>query len=167
MSARVFDHLDLEIIDRVYEAILSRVEARRSSYADQANDEFQEMLCKRVMTCAANGKIEFDSLYEKVWTSLTDLSDLGQVDPPGCATGEQMPAFDPKLNVRVTGNDINITLLGTRYSVTYFKRRGSPGLFAKDIVHEDDQRVPMTSAEFLTKAWKIANERARELGWIV
>jgi hypothetical protein len=78
-----------------------------------------------------------------------------------------MNDFDPKLDVQVAGNDIKITLFGTRYSVTYFKRRGSPGLYAKDIVHEDDLRVPMTSAEFLAKAWKIANDKARELGWIV
>jgi hypothetical protein len=72
-----------------------------------------------------------------------------------------MNDFDPKLDVQVAGNDIKITLFGTRYSVTYFKR------YAKDIVHEDDLRVPMTSAEFLAKAWKIANDKARELRWIV
>jgi hypothetical protein len=77
-----------------------------------------------------------------------------------------MPEFDPKLDLRVSGNDITIALLGTRYSVTYFKRRGSPGLLAKDILHEDDPRIPMTSAEFLAKAWKVANDKARELGWI-
>jgi hypothetical protein len=37
----------------------------------------------------------------------------------------------------------------------------------KEIVHEDDPRVPMTSAEFLAKAWKVANDKARELGQIV
>jgi hypothetical protein len=78
-----------------------------------------------------------------------------------------MTDFDPKLDVRVAGNDIMVALVGTKYSVTYFKRRGSPGLFAKDIVHEDDPRVPMTSAEFLAKAWKVANHQARELGWII
>ena len=78
-----------------------------------------------------------------------------------------MNDFDPKLDVQVAGNGIKITLFGTRYSVTYFKRRGSPGLYAKNIVHEDDPRVPMTSAEFLAKAWKIANDKARDLGWIV
>jgi hypothetical protein len=75
--------------------------------------------------------------------------------------------FEPKLDVRVAGNDIIITLLGTHYSVTYFKRKGSPGLFAKDIVHKDDPRIPMTSAEFLAGAWKLANDKARQLGWIV
>ena len=70
-----------------------------------------------------------------------------------------MPEFDPKLDLLVSGNDITIALLGTRYSVTYFKRRGSPGLFAKDILHEDDPRIPMTSAEFLAKAWKSLTTR--------
>jgi hypothetical protein len=44
-----------------------------------------------------------------------------------------MARFAPKLGIQVSGNEIIITLLGTSYSVTYFKRRGSPGLFAKDI----------------------------------
>ena len=52
-----------------------------------------------------------------------------------------MTDFDPKLDVQVAGNDIKITLFGTGYSVTYFKRRGSPGLYAKGIVHEDDPHV--------------------------
>jgi hypothetical protein len=77
------------------------------------------------------------------------------------------PAFDPKFVVLVSGNDIVITLMGTSYSVTYFKRKNSPGLFAKDITLKDDPHIPMTSAEFLTGAWKLANDKARELGWIV
>ena len=75
-------------------------------------------------------------------------------------------SFDSQLSVDVAGNEIFVTLRGTSYAVTYFKRRGSPGLFAKDIMHKDDPRIPMTSAEFLAKAWKTANGMARELGWI-
>jgi hypothetical protein len=51
--------------------------------------------------------------------------------------------------------------------VTYFKPRDQPWLVAQDMVHEDDQRIALTSAEFLAKAWKLANNKARELGWIV
>jgi hypothetical protein len=75
-----------------------------------------------------------------------------------------MAGFDPELSVEVIGNHILVTLPGTRYSVTYFKPRGQPWLAAKNIVHED---IAMTSAEFLAKAWKVANDKARELGWIV
>jgi hypothetical protein len=78
-----------------------------------------------------------------------------------------MTKFDPKLDVEVWGSDIVITLPGTSYGVTYFKRKGSIGLLAKDITNQDDPRIPMTSAEFLAKAWKLANNKARELGWIV
>jgi len=66
--------------------------------------------------------------------------------------GKTMLGLDPKFSVLVAGNDILATLQGTSYAVTYFKRRGSPGLFAKDIVHQDDPRIPMTPAEFLAGA---------------
>ena len=32
---------------------------------------------------------------------------------------------------------------------------------------KDDQTDPMTQAEFLAGAWKLANAKARELEWIV
>ena len=75
--------------------------------------------------------------------------------------------FDPKLGVLVSGNQIVVVLTGSIYTVTYYKQRGSRGLLAKDIANKDDPRVPLTAAEFLAKAWKAANEKARELGWIV
>jgi hypothetical protein len=31
----------------------------------------------------------------------------------------------------------------------------------------DDRDAPITRAEFLARAWKAANDKARELGWIV
>jgi hypothetical protein len=75
--------------------------------------------------------------------------------------------FDPKLGVLVSGNQIVVVLTGSIYTVTYYKQRGSHGLLAKDIANKDDPRVQMTAAKFLAKAWKAANEKARELGWIV
>jgi hypothetical protein len=71
------------------------------------------------------------------------------------------------LDVEVWRNDIIVTLPGTSYWVTYFKQEDSPGLLAKEIANKDDPRIPMTAAEFLAKAWKLANDKARELGWIV
>jgi hypothetical protein len=77
-----------------------------------------------------------------------------------------MRDFDPDLSIRVNGKELIVTLPGTIY--TYFKRDGSFGLLAKDIVQEDDHRLPhMTAGQFLAKARKLANDKARELGWIV
>lgn len=45
--------------------------------------------------------------------------------------------------------------------------KGSSGLLAKDIANRDDPDIPMTAAEFLAKAWRAANDKARDLGWIV
>ena len=70
------------------------------------------------------------------------------------------------LDVEVWGGGIIVTLPGTNYWVTYFKEKDSPGLFPADIANKDDPRVTMTAAEFLAKAWKLANEKARELGWV-
>ena len=79
-----------------------------------------------------------------------------------------MTDFDPELSVRVKSKELILTLPGTSYAVTYFKRDGSFGLLAKDIVNEDDPRLPPgTAVQFLAKALKLANEKARELGWIV
>ena len=41
------------------------------------------------------------------------------------------------------------------------------GLLAKNFPKSDDGRVPLAQAEFLARAWKLANDKARELGWIV
>jgi hypothetical protein len=70
------------------------------------------------------------------------------------------------LDVEVWGNGIIVTLPGTNYWVRYFKENDPPGIFAADIANKDDPRVTMTANEFLAKAWKLANERARELGWV-
>ena len=75
--------------------------------------------------------------------------------------------LEPKLGVLVAGDNIIVTLHGTSYSVTYYKPKGSSGLLAKDIANRDDPDVPMTAAEFLAKAWRAANDKARDLGWIV
>jgi hypothetical protein len=59
-----------------------------------------------------------------------------------------------------------VTLPGSNYAVTYYKLDGSTGPLAKDIVQKDDPRLPQTAAGFLAKAWKLANQKARELGCI-
>ena len=77
-----------------------------------------------------------------------------------------MTNFDQKLGVLVSGNEIVVVLTGSIYTVTYFKRQDSYGLLAKNIPNKDDPRIPITAAEFLAKAWKAADQKAKELGWI-
>jgi hypothetical protein len=62
----VFDPLDLEIIDRVYEAVVAQLEAQRKSRDCDVNERVKDGLRKRVMTCAAAGQFDFDTLYERV-----------------------------------------------------------------------------------------------------
>jgi len=77
-----------------------------------------------------------------------------------------MTSPEPKLRAQVVGDEVIVTLPGSHYSVTYYKPDKSPQLLAKRIPDTADLRIPMTS-EFLPKAWRLANDTARELGWIV
>ena len=72
-----------------------------------------------------------------------------------------------RLRIDVVDDEIIVALPGTSYSGTYYKLPNSPQLLAKRIANKDDPRVPMTLSEFLARAWRIANDKARELGWIV
>ena len=70
------------------------------------------------------------------------------------------------LHVEVEGGEVMVTLPGTRYAVTYYKPANSRQLCGKNFPEEVDRRSPISQAAFVGKAWKIANEKARELGWI-
>ena len=75
-----------------------------------------------------------------------------------------------KLGVRSPGRDDwrrdSGNTAPVAYAVTYYKPKNSNQLLAKRISDKDDPRIPMTGAEFLAKAWKLANNKAREVGWI-
>jgi len=73
----------------------------------------------------------------------------------------------PDLHLEVVDDEIIVTLPGASYTVTYHKPAELPQLLAKDFPRKDDSRAPITHAEFLARAWKLANAKARELGWIV
>jgi hypothetical protein len=71
------------------------------------------------------------------------------------------------LRVEVQGSEIIVIASDTDYRVTYHKPDNSPQLIAKSYPRKEDRRVSMTLAEFLTAASGLANDKARELGWIV
>jgi hypothetical protein len=77
------------------------------------------------------------------------------------------PTTIPVLRVEVQGGAIVITASDSHYIVTYHKPENSPQLIAKSYPRKEDRRVSMTLAAFLTQAWTLANDKARELGWIV
>ena len=71
------------------------------------------------------------------------------------------------LHVEVEGGEVMVTLPGTRYAATYYKPENSRQLHGKHFPEEVDRWSPISQAAFVGKAWKVANEKARELGWIV
>ena len=70
------------------------------------------------------------------------------------------------LRIDVVDDDIIVSLPGTTYRVTYFKRPNSPQLLAKRISDKDDLRTPVRLSDFLNRAWREANDAVRDLGWI-
>jgi hypothetical protein len=72
----------------------------------------------------------------------------------------------PVLRLAVKGNEIVVTASDTDYVMTYHKPANSLQLLARRFPRKEDRRVSMTLADFLTTACKLANDKARELGWI-
>ena len=79
----------------------------------------------------------------------------------------ERPPTVPMLRVAVRGSEIVVTASGTDYVMTHHKPETSSELLARSFPRKEDRRVSMTLADFLTAAWKLANDKARELGWIV
>jgi hypothetical protein len=71
------------------------------------------------------------------------------------------------LVIDVLGGNIRASLAGSNYAVTYHKPRNSPQLLAKSLPVNEDRHASMTQGEFLALAWRAANDKAREMGWIV
>ena len=76
------------------------------------------------------------------------------------------PPNTPVLRVAVQGSEIVVTASDTNYVMTYHKPANSPQLLARSFPRKEDRRVSMSLADFLTAAYKLANDKARELGWI-
>ena len=70
-----------------------------------------------------------------------------------------------RLHIEVEDNVIIVTLPGTTFRVIYSKPKKSDGLVAFGVHGDKDAGVPQ--ANFLARAWRVANDKARELGWIV
>jgi len=70
-----------------------------------------------------------------------------------------------ELCVEVVDDEIIVTLPGSHYSVTYYKLAKSTQLLVKHFSDRDDPRVEMRLSEFLARAWRLADDKARELGW--
>jgi hypothetical protein len=70
-----------------------------------------------------------------------------------------------RLRVEVEGEAIIVSLPGTTLRVIYRKPNRSPGLVACGV--RSDKMACIREVDFLVRAWRVANDKARELGWIV
>ena len=73
-----------------------------------------------------------------------------------------------KIIVEVLDGEILVTMPGTSFSVVYEKTKNNrliASSFSGRKVH--DERSMVSFPNFLSLAWTAANEKAKEIGWIV
>ena len=69
------------------------------------------------------------------------------------------------LIAELEGSDIIVTMPETIFMVAYRMRDDVPELAAHFV--QDDEDGPISRGQFLARSWRVANDKARELGWIV
>jgi hypothetical protein len=69
------------------------------------------------------------------------------------------------MKVETQGADIFVAMRGTCFRVKYRKQE-APWLIAQEY-GPDDPDATITFSEFRALAWAAANDKARELGWLV
>ena len=69
--------------------------------------------------------------------------------------------------VETRGDTIVVIMRGTSYRVRYRRPNSGRQLVAFQLPKSDDPLAGITSAHFMKLAWRIATDKARELGWIV
>jgi hypothetical protein len=75
-----------------------------------------------------------------------------------------MAAATGEISVEVVGSEIVVTKLGTTFLLAYRKSAEEPRLVLRR------SRIPPTTdslrSAFRAQAWRAANDKAREVGWI-
>jgi hypothetical protein len=85
---------------------------------------------------------------------------------PGVASiGVIKSGSENRFGVTVRDEKIIITLLGTWFTAIYRKLPGPPHLLRTNVI--EDMKFATKKANFLARASRIANNKARELGWFV
>ncbi len=74
---------------------------------------------------------------------------------------------DELLSVTVEGTSIDVTMLGTSFRAIFFKAENGPRLIQSPAMSVDKEAPAQSRKEFERLAWKVANAKAREVGWIV
>jgi hypothetical protein len=72
-----------------------------------------------------------------------------------------------EFRIDIVDDQIIVSLPGTSYTVTYFRRPNSAQLLTKNLPQPVDFRTDLKLSDFLDHARRAANDKARELGWVV
>src|SRR5262245_1684113 len=85
---RVYDPLDLEVIDLVFEAASVQIAAKHPLPSPEDESNRQARLKKLVFACAQPGSVKFDELLDKVLERASDLKGIVQPVSIGSTKGD-------------------------------------------------------------------------------
>jgi len=141
--------------DKNYEAIrwLARSDPARKAYKE-ARDTLKNarIIARRMRIALALSAISLGLLVVAIYML-------------GCSGTATELVNDPRLKLETLGGAIVISLPGTNYQVTFRRVAEGPGISASHNII-DDADAPITSFEFLERAWRVAKDKVRELGWL-
>lgn len=147
-NSHYLDEATLSALEQATKDVWATLQARDPSHDWRRDSASRTALVEKLMDLMEAGTTDHAELYAKVLES------------------DRMKS-EPVLRVEVIDDEIVVILPKSSYSVTYYKPENSPQLLAKRISDKDDPRVPIALSDFLAGAWRAANGKARELGWIV
>ena len=80
--------------------------------------------------------------------------------------GKDTQVVHSELRVDLEGDEIVVTLTGTKLRANYSRSHEAAQLIQRPYMATDNE-APLPREEFEALDWEAANDKARELGWIV
>jgi hypothetical protein len=127
---------------------------------DAEQEAISLAVAKRV---AASGAASVEELAAK--EAKTPLALWAEIAVRAMAKMLERPETD--LHVEVRDGDIVVTMPGTSFRAVYRKPHRAPARATKLDSFQNQKGGPITRVEFLARARKLANTKARKLRWIV
>jgi len=145
-------------LERAFGAALKALKVSDPFRDWSKESRLRTVLTEKLLSLMDAGITDPDELQKRILEAMPGV--------PRCTlSARQSKAVTGELLIEVV-DEIIVSLSGTSYSMTYYKRETCPRLIGKRISDRNDPRSSMTATRFLALAWRLANDTARELGWI-
>ena len=153
-------------LERAFGAALKALKASDPFRDWSKGSKLRTELTEKLLILIDSGVTDPEELQKRALEAMpvTPMSTLS-ARQSNSGVGSKKKAVTGELLIEIVDDEIIVSLAGTSYSVTYYKREACPRLIGKRISDRNDPRASMTVTRFLALAWRLANDTAREVGW--